>query len=184
MMLRARPALSNDVEFLWSMLIYAASIDERPAPAVESIRNRYLHNWGRPGDLGLIASDAERPIGAAWLRLPIKDETHSAAFVANDVPELAIAVEPDRIGQGVGSFLLDRLLGQADRNEVPATVLSTRADNPAVRLYRRFGFVETGRIANPVGASSVKMIRRRDPDRDFNDPLSMAPRRRDRIAIR
>jgi ribosomal protein S18 acetylase RimI-like enzyme len=148
------------------MLFYASHADEQPDASVASIRldpdlERYLCGWGREGDVGRIATDGQRPVGAAWLRLFTRDETHLVTYVAPDVPELAIAVEPDRTGQGVGSLLLESLLGEADADGVPAIVLSARSDNPAVELYRRFGFVEIDRIVNRVGTASVKMIRER-----------------------
>lgn len=78
---------------------------------------------------------------------------------------MAIAVQPSHAGDGIGTALLKRLLATADRSGIPAIVLSARADNPAIRLYERFGFVETGRIVNRVGTESLKMLRRR-PDSD------------------
>ena len=100
-------------------------------------------------------------MGAAWLRLFIGGETALVTFVAPDVPELAIAVVPGRVGGGVGSSMLARLLADADAIGVPAVVLSARADNPAVRLYQRHGFTVTDRIVNRVGTESVKMLRLR-----------------------
>lgn len=146
------------------MLFYAAHADEQPGATVASIKrdpdvDRYLRDWGRVGDLGLVATKGTSPVGAAWLRLFTEDETSLATFVAPDVPELAIAVAPDSVGLGIGSVLLGRLLGQADRGGVPAIVLSARADNRAIGLYERHGFVETDRIVNRVGSESIKMVR-------------------------
>lgn len=91
------------------------------------------------------------------------DETHLVSYALPRFRELAIAVELDRIGQGAGSFLVNRLLSEADRSGIPAIVLFARADNPAVRLSERFGFVEVDRIVNSVGASSVEMVRESSP---------------------
>lgn len=165
-MLRTRPVTAGDVEFLWSMLFWAAHADEQHGATHASIRSdpdltRYLAGWGRDGDLGRVALDGEVPVGAAWLRRFTPDEAHLPTFVDADTPELAIAVEPTRIGQGIGSVLLRALLTEADTAEVPAIVLSARSDNPAVRLYGRLGFVETGRIVNRVGTESIMMLRHR-----------------------
>ena len=172
-MLDARLAAVDDVAFMWSMLFRAAHADEQPGATVESIRadpdlGRYLDDWGRRGDLGLIATDHERPVAAAWLRLFAAHETQLVTYVTAEVPELAIAVEPDRTGQGVGSFLLRRLMGEADAAGIPAVVLSARANNPAIQLYQRFGFVETDRIVNRIGTWSVKLVR----ERPGNDPAA------------
>src|SRR4029450_9731349 len=48
-------------------------------------------------------------------------------------------------GEGVGSLLLDDLLGEADKRS-PVVLLEVRADNEAAqRLYKRRGFEEIGR---------------------------------------
>jgi ribosomal protein S18 acetylase RimI-like enzyme len=78
--------------------------------------------------------------------------------VADDVPELAIAVLPQYIGQGIGALLLARLLDDA-RALYPAVVLSVRATNPARRLYERLGFVVVDTIVNRVGGESAVMLR-------------------------
>lgn len=165
--LHIRPATVDDVEFLWAMLFYAAHADEQPGATRRSIRSdpdlqRYLDGWGtRPGDDGVVAVDGGQPVGAAWLRLFTADEVGLVTYVAPDVPELAIAVVPGRIGGGVGGTMMARLLADADAAGVPAVVLSARADNPAVRLYERHGFTVTDRIVNRVGTESVKMLRPR-----------------------
>jgi ribosomal protein S18 acetylase RimI-like enzyme len=164
--LRTHPASSSDLGFMWSMLFYAAHANEQPEATVASIQldpelQRYVSDWGRPGDFGLVATDNETPVGAAWLRLFTSSETHLVTYVASEIPELVIAVGPEQIGLGIGSLLLDNLLTEADRSAVPAIVLTARADNPAVRLYQRYGFAETDRIANRIGTESVKMVRKR-----------------------
>jgi ribosomal protein S18 acetylase RimI-like enzyme len=172
-MVRTHLISSDDLEFVWSMLFYAAHADDQPGATISSIRHdpdlsRYLGDWGRSGDLGFVAVEGTSPVGAAWLRLFTGDESHLATFVASNVPELAMAVVPDRVGQGLGSILLDRLVSEADRRGVPAIVLSARADNSAVRLYERTGFVEIDRIVNRVGTVSVKMARTRQAVNDHS----------------
>ena len=68
-----------------------------------------LADFGRPGDAGLVAEHAGRPLGATWFRLWTK-EVHSYGFVDASTPELAIAVSQAERGQGVGTALLSRLL--------------------------------------------------------------------------
>jgi ribosomal-protein-alanine N-acetyltransferase len=67
-------------------------------------------------------------------------------------------------GEGVGSLLLDDLLGEADKRS-PVVLLEVRADNEvAQHLYRRRGFEEIGRrrgYYQPSGDDAVVMKRRR-----------------------
>lgn len=159
-----RLVTANDEEFLWEMVYWAAHVDEDDGVSADDIRRDpdlvgHVVEFGRHGDLGLIAEVGGRPIGAAWLRLFVPGVSDFSVFVDDRTPELVIAVAPEHIGVGVGSKLLSALLARAD-DVFDSVVLSTRADNPAVRLYRRHGFRETDRIVNRVGTESLKMLRR------------------------
>jgi ribosomal protein S18 acetylase RimI-like enzyme len=154
-----------DEATLWQMLYYAAHMDEDGATSPEATKenpflSQYVAGWGRAGDLGVIAEapSSGTAIGAAWLRLLTADKT-SASYHDDQTPELAIAVLPAWIGQGVGSALLHNLI-QATRGHHPAIVLTVRANNPAVRLYDRFGFAVIDEIVNRVGTKSYKMLLR------------------------
>lgn len=85
------------------------------------------------------------------------DDKSYYGYYDDETPELAIAVLPEVIGQGVGSALLSHLIGTV-RSEVPAIVLTVRSDNPAKNLYERFGFIVVEEIINRVGTKSFKML--------------------------
>ncbi len=57
---------------------------------------------------------------------------------------LMIAVAPEYQDQGVGYSLMEHMLGAARAHGVSAVFLEMRADNPAVRLYTKFGFEQIG----------------------------------------
>ena len=74
MISKIRAAVSDDRPFLWQMLYYAAHMDES-GESLESARANpdllpYVDDFGRPGDLGVIAIDSlsDTNIGAAWIR--------------------------------------------------------------------------------------------------------------------
>jgi ribosomal protein S18 acetylase RimI-like enzyme len=157
-----REAVAADEPFLCAMLFYAANMAADGASSADEAREhpylaKFLRGWGRPGDLGVIALDRaqERPVGAAWVRHLVGAEKGYPA-VDDAYPELAIAVLPERVGQGLGGALLGRLLALA-RPRYPGVVLSVRADNPARRLYERHGFAVSGEIFNRVGTRSYVM---------------------------
>lgn len=160
--LHVRPVEPDDVDFLWRMLFRASWSHLDAGSTIESIRARadlahHLEEWGRPGDDGVVAVDVERgPVGAAWVRLLVGEQRSDPAFVADDVPELVIAVDEGCENRGVGSLLLQ---GLVDRIGHRTIVLAARSTNPAIRLYERFGFETVDTVVNRVGTTSVKMVR-------------------------
>lgn len=140
-----RPLAAADEPLVHEMVYQAIFVpDGQPAPDRSILRlpqlAQYSEGFGRAGDRGFVAiiSDDDQPeaaIGAAWLRLL----PGGYGYIDDATPELSIAILPQYRGRGLGSALLERLLVAAD-GRYPAISLSVQADNPAVRLYRRFGF--------------------------------------------
>lgn len=157
-----RPVEPSDQDFLWLALYFASHSNDEPETQPDDIRSdpdliRYASGWGRPGDVGVVAEDGAGPVGAAWARLLPPDKATDPVWVDERTPELAIAVLPGNEGRGIGSVMLEELIGMA-REMHPAIVLSVRLRNPAIRLYQRHGFVETARMVNRIGTESVKML--------------------------
>ena len=132
---------ARDVRFLRDMLRHAYYWRASDPAAAELPVSRYVDGWGRRGDAALIALDAGAPVGAAWYRL-FSRSAPGFGFVDESTPELTIAVVPSRRGRGFGAVLLEALLEQARADGFAAISLSVDRDNPAVQLYRRYGFVE------------------------------------------
>jgi ribosomal protein S18 acetylase RimI-like enzyme len=101
--------------------------------------SRYVDNWGRPGDVAVIAHETGNRVGAAWLRVFGPDEP-GYGYVDDTTPELSIAVVPSRRRHGLGQELLDGLLAAARELGYEAVSLSVEADSPAVAFYERNGF--------------------------------------------
>ena len=130
-----RPAGIHDVRFMRDMLRHAyhwriAEDEERPV-------YRYVQNWGRRGDAGVIALEGPHAYGAAWYRLFAKEEP-GFGFVDEQTPEITIAVVPSRRGRGAGKELLEALLERARADGYHAVSLS--ADRGQAPYYERFGF--------------------------------------------
>ncbi len=161
-----RPATTADEPFLWSMLFEAShGADDglQSAADLQAVPElaRYVEGWGRPTDLGVVATAGAASageLGAAWVRLLTGDQA-GYGYVDDETPELAIAVVPGRRASGVGAVMLDGLLVAA-RGRFPGVCLSVRADNPARRLYERAGFrlVDDSDVDNRVGGTSVTMV--------------------------
>lgn len=158
-----RPIEQDDVPFLWEMLFYAAHMSEDGLTTSEPAKrdphlNIYVDGWGRDGDYGFIAytPQTRQNIGAAWLRLIISDKTNYG-YYDDATPELAIAVIPEMMGQGIGSLLLSALIDSA-KTQYPAIILTVRSENPAKNLYERNGFIVIDEVINRVGTKSSKML--------------------------
>jgi ribosomal protein S18 acetylase RimI-like enzyme len=138
-----RPLTEADEPYLWEMLYQALHVPEgadtfpRDIVRLPEI-SRYAEDWGRFDDLGFVAVIDETRVGATWIRL-LKGANKGYGYIGETTPELTIAVEPTFRGRGIGTKLLARLIAEA-KNRYHAVSLSVSADNPALRLYQRFGF--------------------------------------------
>ncbi len=70
-------------------------------------------------------------------------------LVLDEAHLLNIAVKPESQGRGLGLQLLTYLMGRANARQASECFLEVRASNqPAYRLYERYGFNEIGRRRN------------------------------------
>jgi ribosomal protein S18 acetylase RimI-like enzyme len=136
-----RPLTADDEPLLWDMLyqgIHAAAGESALPPDVvhQPQFARYVADWGRSGDIGFVAHDRDevRPLGAVWFRSP---ETGATAG-KKAIPELAFAVRREHRRRGIGAALLTQLVKSNPQYSTVSIPVSP--DNPAVRLYERFGF--------------------------------------------
>ncbi len=155
-----RAATVEDQLLLMSMLSECVNWDAaRPRISREGLSGRpelrrYVDGWGGRGDAGVVAEDeGGAPLGAAWFRL-LPAERRGFGFVAEDVPEVSIAIRRPWRGHGLGDRLLADLEGTARRAGVRALSLSVERSNPAIRLYHRRGY----RTAATVGGSDTLQL--------------------------
>lgn len=123
---------------------------------------RYVKDWGRDGDTAVVAQNdgADAVVGMAWARLWTHDN-RGFGYVDEQTPELAVAVEPQFQGRGLGTQLIGALQDELRAQPwVGAFVsLNVRADSPAVRLYERLRFrrIEGSERTNRTGGVSFSM---------------------------
>ena len=152
-----RPLTPSDESLLWDMLFQALQTSEN-APSRNILQQpqyaRYVEGWGRAGDTGFVVSDKQSAevLGAVWYRLPVRGESEGRD--QNEVTaELAFAVKPGQRKRGLGAALLTQLV---KANPQHSTIsIRAGANNPAVRLYDRFGF-------KIVSESEGRLILRRE----------------------
>ncbi len=159
--LSMRPVVADDIELMWDIVYCAAHVSEEDDPSPETMRSnpdlvRHVSDWGRDGDLGIVAEQAGVAVGGAWLRLHVGAERELPYYVDEQTPELVIAALAGNEGRGIGSALLTELLVRS-AGRYPRIMLTVRSTNPAVQLYERFGFREVKRLTNRVGSTSIEM---------------------------
>lgn len=157
-----RPAGRGDIGFLREMLfeaLYVHENEERFSRSVldEPELHRYIAEFGaRPGDIGVIAQVSDGPIGACWLRL-FHREAPGYGWVADEVPELSVAVVEACRGLGVGTAMIEAALQLTADAGIGRVSLSVDPRSPALRLYQRLGFEVLGR-----SGTSLTMLRSAD----------------------
>jgi GNAT superfamily N-acetyltransferase len=161
---RLRSATAADAGFLLDMLVEAVNWHperqlSRSTVAADPALARYIDGWSRPNDLGVIAEAASGPIGAAWLRVFTADDP-GYGYLADDVPELSMAVAAAWRGCGVGRSLLQEIGDRARSAGYRAISLSVERANFAHRLYTSEGYQVVER-----GADSDTMVKELPPNR-------------------
>jgi len=163
-----------DIPFLWSMRFESvfttdearAALRSEPPPGLV----KYLDGWGRPGDGGVIALDGDLRVGAAWYRLFEATDRGEGIMAVRSVPELAIAVESNFRGRGIGGDLLIALVRRAGDNGYGRLMLSVDPRNVrARRLYERLGFrlVDTNDPARGTSLIMAVATRRKSTSSDL-----------------
>jgi diaminopimelate decarboxylase len=138
----ARPRDARSFAAMWRDVVAEGRWvrTERADRSIGSYRRRFRRSWSSEG-AELVAVEDGRVIG----QLGVSRERHPAT---RHVATLGMAVAADRRGLGVGSALLAAAIRWATAVGVRRLVLSVYPSNAsAIALYRKFGFVEEGRLS-------------------------------------
>ena len=146
-----RPATADDRPLLWRLLGEAAAwrpdaeVLTADALSDDAALARYARGWPRDGEVGVVAETRVETggpvaVGGSWLRL-LGGTERGYGWVADDVPELSIAVLAPWRGRGIGRRLLAAVLVSAGAAGHARVSLSVEDDNPARALYEQVGFV-------------------------------------------
>ncbi|WP_319446739.1 MULTISPECIES: GNAT family N-acetyltransferase [unclassified Mycobacterium] len=151
-----RAATVGDAAFIVEMARHTCIIEDWDLPDADSEDTQTLLPRGH--DVAVVAGDTTRVrLGAAWTFHHEPPLLLDAGGVA--LPEIAIAVTPERRGSGIGGALLDELFVRcAARYE--ALSLNVHKRNPASRLYERKGFRVLGQGRGTLGIVMRKDLRR------------------------
>ena len=144
-----RPAVRADAEFLEAMLLEAVNWDpsRQPLSLHELLATphlaHYVAGWPQPGDVGVVAEIVDHPVGAAWVRRFSRSDP-GFGYVADDVPELTVAVAPGHRADGIGTSLMHTVELAAAAAGYSSISLSTERANYAHRWYVALGYRVVG----------------------------------------
>lgn len=143
---RVRPARPRDAASFAQMLTVVVREGryirtEEVGRDLRSVRRRFRESWDAQHAWFVAVGVADgRVIGS----LSAAREDHA---VTQHVASIGMMVAPEWRGRGVGSALMAAAIDWAERAGVEKLALSVYPDNaPARALYRKFGFVEEGRL--------------------------------------
>jgi ribosomal protein S18 acetylase RimI-like enzyme len=134
----------SELAFLDDMLyeaIFVPEGKEKPSKDVINLPEvaRYIKNFGRTGDICLVAELKGELVGAIWIRLFSKDEP-GYGFVDESTPELAMAVRTENRSQGIGKLLMEKMLQRLKAEGYKQVSLSVDKINYAYDFYLKCGF--------------------------------------------
>lgn len=146
-----REIRNEEMPFLEEVLYLAIFIPEGYEPLPRSvIQNpvvaKYIQNW-TSRDYCLVSVFNGLLTGAAWYKW-FNSGNKGYGYIADDIPELSIAIIPQYRNKGTGTLLLENLLVKAKEKEIHSLSLSVDIENPALNLYKRLGFVISSKEEN------------------------------------
>ena len=136
-----REMRTEEISLLNDFLYEAIFIPEGvPAPPRSIIENEdlqvYVRDFGKKAnDRCLVAEVAGKVVGAVWTRV-MNDYGH----IADGIPSLAISLQKDYRGQGIGTELLLEMLQLLRRDGFRQVSLSVQKANYAFQMYKKAGF--------------------------------------------
>jgi len=127
-------------EMLHEALFVAKNAPKLPISIIEEDHmKKYYENWGRLGDLRIVAINNNEPIGASWSRL-FNFENKAYGYVNDQTPELSIALKSEYRNNGIGTILLKKLMKENKKLGIKQISLSVDKLSPVMKLYDRLGF--------------------------------------------
>ena len=132
----------KEYNLLEEFLYQAIYIPEGFSPLERSILQdpdlqMYVKDLGqKDGDFALASEENGQIVGIVWVRL-MKDY----GYYNDRTPSLSISLLPEFRAKGLGQQLMIAILDLLKSKGYPSVSLSVSKENPAVRFYRRLGFV-------------------------------------------
>lgn len=128
-------SLLND--FLYKTIYIPEGKEPPPKSIINSPKLQvYVRDFGKlKHDRALVADINGNIVGAVWVRI-----MHDYGHIDNETPSLAMAVDKNYRGLGIGTALLKEMLVNLKLRGYSKVSLSVQKANYAVRMYQKAGF--------------------------------------------
>ena len=136
-----REIKENEYDILGDFLYEAIFIPEGVQPPARDIIEQpelkiYYEGFGTGrADHCIVADDNGRVVGAVWTRI-MNDYGH----VDDDTPSFAISLYKEYRGKGIGTKMMEQMLGLLKSKGYKKASLAVQKANYAVRMYEKVGF--------------------------------------------
>lgn len=128
-------ALLND--FLYEAIFVPEGVEAPPKSIIDEPELQvYVADFGiRDDDICFVAEVNDKVVGAVWVRV-MEDYGH----VEEGVPSFAISLYKEYRGNGIGTALMHKMLGELKQCGYKKASLAVQKANYAVRMYQKVGF--------------------------------------------
>ena len=139
--MKIRKLRDDETELLKNFLYEAIYIPDGIQPPERSIielpeLSIYYEDFGNsPADNCLVAEEDGKVVGAVWTRI-MNDYGH----VDDETPSFAISLYKEYRGKGIGTEMMQRMLGLLKEKGYKKASLAVQKANYAVRMYEKVGF--------------------------------------------
>lgn len=120
----------------------AGDLAQVAALMAEAFDPRFGEAWTSSQCMGMLS------LPGVWLTLALDDGALAgfslARTVAGEAELLLLGVRPALRGRGIGAALLRGVIAAAADRDAHRLHLEVRAGNPAIALYRAYGFAQVG----------------------------------------
>lgn len=128
-------------DFLYEAIFIPQGVEPPPRSIINNDELQvYVKDFGKSPDDRCLAAEVDgKIVGAVWVRI-MNDYGH----VDDETPSFAISLYKEYRGRGIGTALMEKMLGLLRESGCKRASLAVQKENYAVRMYKKVGFEIVG----------------------------------------
>ncbi|MDE6595942.1 MAG: GNAT family N-acetyltransferase [Oscillospiraceae bacterium] len=131
-------------DFLYEAIFIPQGVEPPPRSIINNDDLQvYVKDFGKKPDDRCLAAVADgKIVGAVWVRI-MEDYGH----IDDETPSFAISLYKEYRGHGIGTALMEKMLGLLRESGYKRASLAVQKENYAVKMYKKVGFEIAGENA-------------------------------------